>query len=286
MIPSVPIKKRRRIVVNLLTSCDNEAAISLAVQLAGHFGLDLSAIFTEEDRLHDLAGFSFAKAQQVSAPQPNKITPREMASAIHHQVELCRKILLEAAEQADLKWTFTVQRGTLLGSLKSAQQYDYVVLPRIHLRGDPASMLINLRIAETFSKIIFIAAEGANWLQNRPVMLLLDNAELDAPLVKVAERFAISTGVPLHILLIGADNDEGFVRQLQFILDKERRFDFLQIPASNVDLLISMVATFQASLVIASLSNRVIEDDAIAQRLLNTVKSPFMLMQNEELLSP
>jgi nucleotide-binding universal stress UspA family protein len=119
----------RRILVALDASSDSLVALEAAVELAGRVEAELEGLFIEDINLMRLAELPIA--QQLSLP--TGLRQRLELAAIEGEMralaEEARRALEEAAEGANLRWSFRVVRGRLEAEMAAAAgEVDLIVL--------------------------------------------------------------------------------------------------------------------------------------------------------------
>ncbi|MCU0978540.1 MAG: hypothetical protein MUF25_05155 [Pirellulaceae bacterium] len=119
----------RRIVVTLDASACGRAALEAAAQLAAEMQAELQGLFVEDVDLLRLANLPFASEIPLPGAVPRQLEPARIQSAFRAHAEKVRQALSEAASRLQLRWSFQVLRGDVVGTSRAlAEEAELLVL--------------------------------------------------------------------------------------------------------------------------------------------------------------
>jgi hypothetical protein len=116
----------RRITV-VQGSAQAAGALDAVVETAAALEAELAGLFVENVELLHFAGLPFAR--EIGAFSARALDVRTMERRLRSQAEEARRALAAAAEGKPLRWTFRVERGSVLEQVRGAlAEADLVVL--------------------------------------------------------------------------------------------------------------------------------------------------------------
>ncbi len=188
-----------RIVLALDISPRSYAALELAAALAAELDAELTGLFVEDADLLHVGGLPFTREIGLFCPAPRPFDLRQLELALHREAEQARRLLIQAAARARLRWSFQVMRGRIASALFAlAAGPDLVVLgkrPRVGVR--PLRDTLVQRPARS-------AARG-------PVVAVYDGTPSGQRTLQLAAHLAHTREAELCLLLPAA-SDRAFVR--------------------------------------------------------------------------
>jgi hypothetical protein len=102
-------------------------ALDAVAQAAAALEAELTGLFVEDVELLHFAGLPFAR--EIGAFSARALDVRTMERRLRSQAEGARRALAAAAEGKPLRWSFRVERGSVLSRVRSAlDDADLVVL--------------------------------------------------------------------------------------------------------------------------------------------------------------
>lgn len=188
-----------RIVLALDISPRSHAALELAAALATELDAELAGLFVEDADLLHLGSLPFAREIGLFSPVPRPLDVEQLELAFHREAEQVRSLLVKAAVQARLRWSFQVARGRIASALFAlAAAPDLVVLgkrPRLGAR--PLGAMLGYVPKPAIGR--------------GPVVAVYDGSPSGRHALNLAARMAHANGVELCLLLPAA-NDEAFLQ--------------------------------------------------------------------------
>ncbi len=128
MAQTPPALRARRIVVALDASSPGKAALQAVAALASRLQAELFALFVEDIDLLHLAAMPGAREIGYPSAIRRELDVAAMERSLRLHAEDARRLVAALAENAPLKWSFQVARGSLTSQLLSAvAEADLVV---------------------------------------------------------------------------------------------------------------------------------------------------------------
>jgi nucleotide-binding universal stress UspA family protein len=124
-------KSIRRILVALDASPHSLAALQVAVELAEQLGAEVEGLFVEDINLLNLSDLPMARELVAYATHARRLDRIRMAEQLQLQARMAHRALEEAAEKAQVRWSFRVVRGIIaVELLAAAEEMDLILLGR------------------------------------------------------------------------------------------------------------------------------------------------------------
>ena len=148
----------QRIIVGWQSHASVDFSLEAATLLASATKAEVVGLFVENDELIELAGVPFVRLLSPGLGRAQPVTRESIAAAYARGAAECRRLLSSHAEKAQVKWSFSSERGELPAKIRSyATAEDFVVLTG-DVHGFGAKQLMNeLRSSPTHIKGILIA---------------------------------------------------------------------------------------------------------------------------------
>jgi nucleotide-binding universal stress UspA family protein len=127
-----PERAIRRILVALDASAYSLVALEEAVRLAAVLSAELIGLYVEDVNLLRWAALPFTRVVRYPADEDAAIDEAGIEAHLHRRARRARKALEEAAEEAELSWSFRVVRGQVTPELLAAAlEADLLALGRV-----------------------------------------------------------------------------------------------------------------------------------------------------------
>lgn len=197
----------RRILVALDASPDSQAALDAAVRLAVGLDAEIEGLFIEDETLLRAARLPFCKEVRAHTAPPKQLNDRRIQRQLRYQAEYAEHTLQQAAEEAEVPYSFrTVQGDVTRELLRAAAQADLVVL------GKTSTESSRRRLGSTSETLLAESSSPVLVLRKaipvqEPIVLYYDGTAPAESALNIAVQLARrAEGIPLKILL--PDHDE------------------------------------------------------------------------------
>jgi nucleotide-binding universal stress UspA family protein len=118
----------RRVLIALDSSIDSLRALDEAAEMAARINAELVGIFVEDTNLLNLASLPCASEVGSATGFSRSLNASVVGRTLKSIAERARLAMAQAAEQRQVRWSFTTSRGTLLGQLIDASNPEGTVL--------------------------------------------------------------------------------------------------------------------------------------------------------------
>lgn len=224
----------RRIVLSIHQGDANRDLMKHAAEMARLLGLELYGVFIEDEAVHGLAAFPFAREYRLLSHQWHPIDPDRVASEFRHAAGTAKRLLDTVSQALGVRCEFQIRRGDPSGVVAALLcSSDIVVLAEPKFGSDALtqSFLRAWRTATVSDASVLLLPPGplrprgpvaALTTGERGVNTAVHIAEIaNEPLVLLGtaeQRAAISVGLPADRLRI-RDLAEISEPTLRFALD-------------------------------------------------------------------
>lgn len=273
----------KRILVALDTSTDSVAALHSAANLAGALQVELVGLFVEDTNLLNLAELPFAYAVHHSTGNGQALTKAGMEHDMMLLATQAKQALAEAAERANVAWSFKVVRGTVTNEVvNSALESDLLTLGRAshHLTHQTKLGSTARGVLTQYPHSVMLCRSGSDG--SRPVMVLFDGSPAGEKALLASASMADANGCQLTVFLITQKYSEAELNGQVSRLLAERRFTPSITFQTLGDLarpgLIQIAQEAQCSLLVLGGDSQLLEGSAL-QNLLDELYCPVMVIR-------
>lgn len=277
--PRVP----RRVMINLGPVCDSDTAVEAAANLAAAMQAELHGLFVEEEALVDLANLPFAQAFSPRTGRASELDPETMHDAFERRAHACRRALSARAQSAQLTWSFDITRGDALHAVtERATRDDLIVLQQSALGHTSGDLLKLARSVAGQTDCVCVIAESSRRARG-PIVAIDDGDEAGISTVTLAGRLARSTGLPVRVFVIAADEARGeqTAQRALTILDGVESVAVDRFATGDCGLLASALRDATPRFVVADMQGEPFGGDTDACRLIRAAAAPVILLRGE-----
>lgn len=199
----------RRILVALDASPQSQAALDMAVRLALGFEATLEGLFIKDENLLRAARLPVAEEVRSHTLPPKGLSDRRVERQLRYQAERAEAALQEAAERAEVEYTFRVAEGQVTSELlKAAREADLLAM------GKTSTTSSRWRLGTTCETILSEAPGPVLVLRKsihhyQSILTYYDGSEAADATIRVAAQLALHAGNSvLKVLLPATDEAE------------------------------------------------------------------------------
>lgn len=187
-----------KIWVALDESPRSAAALIAAVALAAELDAELAGLFVEDIDLQHLSGLPFAREFSVLTGAGIPLSLDEVERIWRREEKAMQRLLAEAANRSQLRWSFRVARGRVAAEINTlAQALDLIVLGKRTGIGVMTVVQTTARLADVQPKA-------------GPVLVLFEDLPTSSHSLETGAMLARSNGAGLVLLI--KDGDENAYR--------------------------------------------------------------------------
>lgn len=200
----------RRILVAVDASDDATAALEAAVEMAAAMQAELRGIFVEEERLLRAGQLTMCREVSLFSKELRDIGSRELERQLRAHARRLQGQLQQAAERAQVPWSFTTARGDVVAELRrAAQDVDLVALGATgrSFKRPPGSTVDSL-VNEAPAPVLVIRRATRLGLG---VHVLYDGTDAGRRAVALAAELSRHEQPPLTLFLLAADDESAGV---------------------------------------------------------------------------
>ncbi|MEE9215826.1 MAG: universal stress protein [Anaerolineales bacterium] len=147
------VSQIRRILVAIDASPQSLAALEAAAELAAGIGAELVGVYVEDINLIRLAALPVVLETGGASARTRQLDGNRMDRQLRNQAALAAQAMAAAASRAQVRWSFTVARGSIEAELlQAAKEADLFILGRAGWSG-------KRKLGSTARKLV---AEGPN----------------------------------------------------------------------------------------------------------------------------
>ena len=268
--------KIRRILVAIDASPQSLAALEAAAELAADLDAELVGIYVEDINLIRLAALPVVLETGEASARTRRLESSRMDRQLRSQAARAAQAMALAASRAQIRWTFTVARGSIETELlQAASEADLFILGRAGWSG-------KRRLGSTARKLVaagnnrtMIIERGERLLPT--LMTVYDGSDQS----KRALDTAISLGEYLAVGIVAEDEDQARALQSEVaaildLLGLKARYRWL-VRADTRDLA-NMVRTEEECILILPGESPLLEGKSLPEAL-DEFECPVLLVQ-------
>ena len=291
MTSSAPSKRFRRIVITLRSHSEADSALNAATILAQALKAELFGLFVEEEAALHSSALPFAR---VVGRSPTQTLSREtMLAAFEHDAVACRRMLSVRAKQARVAWQFDRVRGeSHQAADQQAGQGDILLLQESYGGAGVREIIAQARAAtDRLGGMILMGP----WQCRRsgPVVAIIENiraeggidaGDTDERILQLAMRIAKEQASRLLLFVVGETREETdeALQHAQEQLPLGATMDGYAFHGDAVAEVCHGLQVCAPSFVLLDVEGVLFRDDARAERLLRSAKSPVALLKSRE----
>ncbi len=271
-----------RIVIGLKAASDIDTSVDAATTLAAAVKAEVVGLFIEEQAMIDLAGLPFARAMSIGATRPQRVTTEAMAQAFSRGALMCQRSLSARAQKAQVKWSFSAERGSLPEKIKTALAVgDYLVLSSEGHGFGSHPAIDELRAAASRARGVMIAAAPATRPRKGPVIAVDDGDAAGEVTVALAVRLAKVTAAPLMLFVIAASDGEAdrIVRRAHELAGPDISITIHRFAPGAPRSIAAAFMHVTPSFVVADLEGEPFRNDDTALALFRAARAPVIMVR-------
>ena len=235
----------RRLVLELALGPVDRSVIRFAAEFAHEMGLDLHGLYIEDESLHHLAAFPFAREIRLPTHEWRTLNAGSLSEELRHTAELAHQQLREVMEGFGMRDTFEIRRGrpdACVAGYCSASDIFVIVEPetRDPVRW-PAVEALQQAAARSAASVLVLPHR----LSHRHGFVSVVTEALNDPAVTIAARLA--QAYRTRLLVITSDTGGGDVIDLP-----DDRIDIHDVKALDPDTVLRALAHHRERLVIVA----------------------------------
>lgn len=268
-----------RILVAVDASEDATAALEAAVEMAAAMRAEVQGIFVEEEDLLRAGRLSVCREISFFAREARHIGSSDLERQLRAHARRIRAQLQQAAERAQVPWSFTTARGDVATELRRASRdVDLVAVGATGRSfGQPPGSTVDELVAEAPTPVLVLRRASRLGLG---VHALYDGTEAGRRAVALAAELSRREQPPLTVFLLADDEDTAGVmaeRLGGWLTERGIRPRFRRLPPSGTGRLSEVLSAERCGLFVAPRSsfrgNR-----GAARKLVRHADFPLMLV--------
>ena len=267
----------RRILVALDASPYSLAALEMAANLAATLEAELAGLFVEDVDLLRMADAPSAREiayQGEASPTSRTVMERKLRA----QSDQIRSILAEAAERAQVRWSFRTVRGEVASALlAAASQHDIVAMGRLgwSFARRPRIGSTALELAASSIPLLLISQRAA--LQNLFLLVYYDSSAAARNALEVAAKVAKSGAKAITVLVAASDfeNRVSEIRRLLHGQGLEVRFKPIDL---DEEMSLSRAVKEEGAVLLVLAGRQLLKDRDAFEALLRQVEVPLLVL--------
>ena len=271
-----------RIIVGLKATNEFDPSIEAATKLAAAIQAEIVGLLVEEEALIDLADLPFSRTLAYGQTLSKPLSRNAMLAAFKRSAEQFRHSLSAHAGRAQVKWSFSSERGELTTKVRSVVATgDYLVIGG-ELHGFGARLILDeLQSSPAEVSGVLIAALREVVARDGPVIAIDDGDKKGEQTIALACRIAAATRVGLCVFAVAGTDDEA-----EAISSRARQ---LAAPDTKVEIhrfvpgapqtIAAATSEFRASFIVADQQGEPFGDRKSALSLLRAAKAPVLLLR-------
>jgi hypothetical protein len=273
---------KSRVIVGWESHSAADLSIEAATLLATVMRSEVVGLFVENDAMIELAGLPFVRVLGAGDSPPKSVTPESIAMAYARGAVVCRQSLSAHAGRAQLKWSFSTERGVLSAKIRSvATATDFVVLSG-NIHGFGAKQLMEeLRSSPAEVRGVLIAGLREIASQTGAVIAIDDGDKKGEHTIRLAANIAAVKKVGLIVFAV-ANNDE----EAEFIIVRARNLAGPKVTLAvhrflpgSPQLIVAATSEFDPSFIVGDRQGEPFGDDKSVLSLLRACKAPVLLLR-------
>ena len=268
--------KIRRILVAIDASPQSLAALEAAAELAADLDAELVGIYVEDINLIRLAALPVVLETGEASARTQRLESSRMDRQLRSQASRAAQEMAQAASRAQIRWTFTVARGSIEAELlQAASEADLFILGRAGWSGKRQLGSTARKLVAAGNNRTMIIERGERLLPT--LMTVYDGSEQS----KRALDTAISLGEYMAVGIVAEDEDQARALQSEVVgildlLGLKARYRWL-VRADTRELA-NMVRTQEECILILPAESPLLEGKSLPEAL-DEFKCPVLLVQ-------
>jgi hypothetical protein len=271
-----------RVIVGWQSHTAADLSVEAATLLATVMRSEVVGLFVENDAMIDLAGLPFVRVLGPGDTLPKPVTPESMATAYARGAVVCRQTLSVHAGKAQVKWSFSTERGILSAKIRSvATATDFVVLSG-NIHGFGAKQLMEeLRSSPAEIRGVLITGLREIASQTGPVIAIDDGDKKGKQTIRLGARIAAAKKVGLIIFAV-ANNDaeaENIIARAGSLAGPKVTLTVHRFLPGSPQLIAAATSEFDPSFIVGDRQGEPFGDDKSVLSLLRACKAPVLLLR-------
>lgn len=270
----------------IIAGWQSHATIALSVEavtlLAAATESEVVGMFVEDDALIELAGLPFFRALSPGTRPPQSVTRESIVAAYARGAAVCRRLLSMHAGKAQVKWSFSTERGDLPATIRSvAVASDFVVLSG-DMQGFGAKQLMDeLRSLPTDVRGILITGSRKFVSKTGPVIAIDDGDEKGEQTIKLAARIAAVRKTGLVIFVIAGTDVEAddIIRRAKTVVGPNVTLSAHRFLPGSPQLTAAATSEFDPSFIVGDRQGEPFGDGKSVLSLLRACRAPVLLLR-------
>lgn len=269
----------RRILVAADASEDATAALEAAVELASATGGEIRGIYVEEERLLRAGRISMCREVSLFREEPRRIGSRDLERQLRAHARRVQSQLQQAAERAQVPWSFTTVRGEVAAELRrAAGDSDLLAIGATgrSYREAPGST-VDALVADAPAPVLVLRRATRLGLG---VHALYDGTDAGRRAVALAAELSRREQPPLTVFLLADDDDTANLmaeRVGGWLTERGVEPRFRRLPPAGTDRLPELLSAERCGLFVAPRSS-FRGDRSSSRKLLRHADFPVMLV--------
>ncbi len=269
----------RRILVAVDASEDATAALEAAVELAAATGAEVRGAFVEEERLLRAGRLSMCREISLFSEEVREIEQGDLERQLRAHARRIQGQLQQAAERAQVPWSFTTLRGEVAAELRrAARDSDLLALGATgRSYKEPPGSTVDELVTEAPSPVLILRRATRLGLG---VHALYDGTEAGRRAVALAAELSRREQPPLTVFLLADDDDTGSLmaeRLGGWLADRGIQPRFRRLPPAETGRLSELLSAERCGLFVAP-RPAFQGDRSSARKLLRHADFPVMLV--------
>lgn len=271
-----------RIIVGWQSNTAIDISAEAATLLAAATEAEVVGLFVEDDALIELAGLPFVRSLSLGSSSPKPVTRESIVAAYARGAAVCRRVLSTHAGRAQVKWSFSTERGKLPAKIRSiAAASDFVVLSG-DIQGFGAKQLMDeLRSSPTDVRGILLAGLRQRASQIGPVIAIDDGDQKGEQTIKLAVSVATAGKTGLVIFVIAGTNAEAddIIRRAEKVAGPDVALSTHRFPPGSPEMIAAATSEFNPSFIVGDRQGEPFGDDKSVLSLLRACNAPVLLLR-------
>lgn len=269
----------RKILVAVDASEDATAALEAAVELASATKAELHGIFVEEERLLRAGRLSMCREVSLFSREPRQIEAGELERQLRAHARRIQGQLQQAAERAQVPWSFTTSRGDVASELRRAsREVDLLALGATGRSfKQPPGSTVDALVEDAPAPVLVLRRATRLGLG---VHALYDGTEAGRRAVALAAELSRREQPPLTVFLLAEDEDTAGLmaeRLGGWLPERGVQPRFRRLPPSGTGRLSEMLSAERCGLFVSPRTG-FHGDRGSARKLLRHADFPVMLV--------
>lgn len=275
--------KHPRIIIGLRAGMDIDLPVGAATSLAAAIKAEVFGLFVQEQAMFDLAGLPFARVSKFGTAKTTALTTKSLATAMNQSAEVCRRTLSTYADKAQIRWSFSTQRGELpIALMGHVAAGDFLVLSRMSRGFGSAQLIGELRSAPSNVSGIVVAAAKDSARRDAPVVAIDDGDAAGEVTLLLAQHVAKDRDAPICLFAVAATDarTDLIVERAGKLIEPAQRLIIKRLSPGLPETLASELIRIAPSFVVADLEGEPFHNDDSILMLLRAAGAPVILIRS------